>query len=176
MGRIGDVRGGQRMGPQLALLAGILLVLAACSSPEAIVAGDDGIAEPDVESPTTAAESDPVGNAVEDTADVEPDREPPEDGFVRVTVNLRPESIIDDVYGRDRTVFEVRSAIGHIDMDFGFLDQSGTIDIPAPLLGEMLRVEAELPDDEFCWWSGSSAVNSGRTDVTITVELEEICA
>ncbi len=103
------------------------------------------------------------------------DDQPPE-GFRRFTFTFSPDDVIDDVYGGDLSTFEVRSASGDETIIVGFLDATGTIDIPNDIAQGAIGVEAEFPDDEFCWWSGFyTSIDSAKT-VTVEVELEAICA
>ena len=101
--------------------------------------------------------------------------EGPEDGFVRLTFSLSPTDAVSQVYEDDLTHFEV-SRVGDETVIYGFLDENGAIDVPGPLLGETLRVEAEYPDDPFCWWTGSTAINQTASTLDLTVELDEVCA
>ena len=103
------------------------------------------------------------------------DDEPPE-GFRRFTFTFVPEDVVTDVYGGDLSTFEVRSASDDETIIVGFLDASGTIDIPNDIAQETIGVEAEFPDDAACWWSGFYTSNNASKTVTVEVELEEICA
>lgn len=103
------------------------------------------------------------------------DDQPPE-GFRRFTFTFSPDDVIADVYGGDLSTFEVRSASGSETIIVGFLDATGTIDIPNEIAEGTIGVEAELPDDEFCWWSGFYTSIDSSKAVNAEVELEEVCA
>ena len=150
-------------------ISSLLIVLAAaCGSAGPVVTADD------TEATTTTTQQQEVTT----TGAVE--QEMPPDGFTRVTFGFEPPDVIDDVYEGDLTTFEVRSASGSETVVFGFLDDTGTIDIPndrpGGLAGETLGVEAEWPDDEFCWWSGFVVVSEPGQVIAVTAELEEVCA
>ena len=110
-------------------------------------------------------------DAEEDTTETNPP-----DGFRRVTFTFSPPEVIEDVYRGDLTTFEVRSASGSETTVVGFLDEQGTIDIPNDVFDGTIGVEAEFPDDPFCWWSGFHTTIDPARILTIDVELEEVCA
>lgn len=116
--------------------------------------------------------------AVEDgaTTDEPTTAEQPPEGFRRFTFTFSPEDVIANVYSDDLSTFEVRSASGSETIIVGFLDATGTIDIPNEIAQGTIGIEAEFPDDEFCWWGGFyTSIDSSKT-VTAEVELEESCA
>ncbi len=133
----------------------LAILLAACGSEQTAGAGDD---EPIDSVPAADAETGP------------------EEGFRRVTFTFSPEDVIEDVYQGDLTTFEVRSASGSETVVVGFLDDTGTIDIPNEIARGTIGVEAEFPDDEFCWWSGFHTTSNPASVITIDVELEAVCA
>ncbi len=120
----------------------IALVTTACGSNQSeVLSNDDSADEQAVEENNTPEEA-------------TTDDEPPE-GFRRFTFTFSPEDVVADVYGGDLSTFEVRSASGDETIIVGFLDETGTIDIPNDIARGAIGIEAEFPDDEFCWWSGS---------------------
>lgn len=137
----------------LAIAFSLALFTTACGSDQSEVVSNDDAADEQV---------------------VEDDR-PPE-GFRRFTFTFSPEEVIADVYGGDLSTFEVRSASGSETVIVGFLDTNGTIDIPNVIAQGTIGIEAEFPDDEFCWWSGFyTSIDSSRT-LSAEVELEQVCA
>lgn len=126
---------------------------------------------------TTACGSDRSEVASNDNVpDEQATDDQPSEGFRRFTFTFSPEDVIADVYGGDLSTFEVRSASGSETIIVGFLDATGTIDIPNEITQGTIGIEAEFPDDPFCWWSGFyTNIDSSRT-VTAEVELEEVCA
>ena len=139
------------------------LFTTACGSDQSERATDDNITDE---------------QAVEDAATTEEptaDDQPPE-GFRRFTFTFSPEDVIADIYGGDLSTFEVRSASGSETTIVGFLDATGTINIPDEIANGTIGVEAEFPDDEFCWWSGFYTSISSSKTVTAEVELDEVCA
>lgn len=147
----------------VAVLFAIALFATACGSDQSEVAGDDD----------TAGEQAAEGDAT--TEDETADDQPPE-GFRRFTFMFSPEDVIADVYGGDLSTFEVRSASGDETIIVGFLDATGTIDIPNDIAQGTIGVEAEFPDDEFCWWSGFYTSNNAAKTLTVEVELDAVCA
>ncbi len=150
-------------GKTVAIAFVLALFATACGSDKSEVSGDDNVADE---------------QAVEDGATTEEpttDDQPPE-GFRRFTFTFSPEDVIAEVYGGDLSTFEVRSASGSETIIVGFLDATGTIDIPNEIAQETIGVEAEFPNDEFCWWGGFyTSIDSSKT-VSVEVELEESCA
>ncbi len=138
----------------------------------ALLAGACGSNEP-----TESSDNEPAQMVEDNTGSDEPSTDDgPPDGFRRFTFEFAPEDVIEDVYKGDVTTFEVRTASDDETVIIGFLDDTGTIDIPIELARGTLGVEAELPDDKFCWWSGfHTSINSERV-VTVEVELEAECA
>ncbi len=146
----------------LAIAVALALFTTACGSDQSELAGNDNAANEQAEDVAT-------------TEEPEADDQPPE-GFRRFTFTFSPEDVIADIYGGDLSTFEVRSASGSETTVVGFLDANGTIDIPIEVAKGTIGVEAEFPDDAFCWWSGFyTSIDSSRT-VTVEVELDEVCA
>lgn len=126
--------------------------------------------------PVEGARNEPLNeDPADSTTEAEVETSPP-DGFTRVTFTFSPKDVIDDTYQGDLTTFEVRSASGSETIVVGFLDDTGTIDIPNEIARGTIGVEAEFPDDEFCWWSGFYTSSNPASALTIEVELEAVCA
>lgn len=140
----------------------LALFTTACGSDQSEVASDDNIADVPAAAEGAAAEESTAGDQ-------------PAEGFSRFTFTFSPEDEIAEVYGGDLSTFQVRSAFGSETVIVGFLDATGTIEIPNDIAQETIGIEAEFPDDEFCWWSGFyTNVDSSRT-VSAEVELEQVC-
>lgn len=148
----------------LAIAFALALFATACGSGQSEVASGDNAADEQAAEESTTTTEEPTT-----------DDEPPE-GFRRFTFTFSPEDVVADVYGGDLSTFEVRSASGDETIIVGFLDETGTIDIPNDIAQGTIGVEAEFPDDEFCWWSGFYTSNNAAKTLTVEVELDEICA
>ncbi len=139
------------------------LASAACGSGESTVASNDGT---DENSPSdTEAEAETEATA----------EEGPAEGFNRITFNFAPSEVIDDVYQGDLSTFEVRSSGAVETVVVGFLDETGTIDIPSEIVQDPIEVQALWPDDELCLWIGLHTPSTADSVMTIDVELEAIC-
>ncbi len=93
---------------------------------------------------------------------------------MRITFDLVPG--FDGSPMSELSTFEVWSTSDDDPVLFGRLDATGTIDVPREALPERLRVQAELPDDPFCWWTGIVGVFALGTVQQIDLELEQECA
>ncbi len=159
LGRRTHMRTKSKLRKSLAIAFAVALLAGACGSNDSAVSDD----EPAQTIDTTEPDEPSV------------DAGPPE-GVRRITFEFAPEDVIEDVYQGDLSTFEVRTASDDETVVIGFLDETGTIDIPIELGRGTIGVEAELPNDEFCWWSGFYTSISSDRIVTVQVELEEVCA
>lgn len=156
---------------KLALALAITFVAMGCS-PSGDPAPEQGAA---VEVRPIEAAGEPVAEP-EPGAETESEPETVDDvgrDTISVTFNLEPDFVAEPMPATfDYEVFDVDRATELL----GSLDASGTIKLPRDRMPTNLMIQAETPNDPFCWWTAFIFVGTGDNGRAVDLELFQECA